>query len=264
MKRLFISGVLLLSAQCVNAASSCDINAIVQHAWPDATSTPQGIITKDNQVITTSANSPQSAICKVWPAQPELTLAAVPLMSQQYTDYDHSGDLELLVLDSATLNVKQRLNLPSRMDDDAFRITGITLDTARWKVKPNQTAFGLHIMRNGSSRVNPMSEDALSLFVIEDNQLRTILNGIVLENSSGEWDGNCAGTFNDVKRTLALEPGSQKGYANIRLTEKNVASTTHTDANGECVSKDKPGKTTTLLRYDGKHYVVPKSLMPLE
>lgn len=36
----------------------------------------------------------------------------------------------------------------------------------------------------------------------------------------------------------------------------------NTDANGECVSKDKPGKTTTLLRYDGKQYVVPKSLMP--
>ena len=34
--RLFISGMLLLSAQYVNAASNCDINAIVQHAWPDA------------------------------------------------------------------------------------------------------------------------------------------------------------------------------------------------------------------------------------
>lgn len=261
--RLFISGVLLLSAQAVNAASSCDINAIIQHAWPNATTTSQGTITQDNLVITTHGDSPKSAICRVWPAHPELTLAAVPLMSQQYSDYDNVGDLELLVLDSATLDVKQRLRLPERMSDDAIRITGLTLDTARWKVAPEQTAFGVRISRTGSSRVNPFSEDALMLFVIDNNQLRPILNGIVLENSSGEWDGNCEGTFSDSKRTLALDSGSQNGFADIRVTEKNVVSTTNTDANGECVSKDKPGKTTTLLRYDGKQYVVPKSLMPL-
>lgn len=46
--RLFISGVLLLSAQAANAASNCDINAIIQHAWPDARTMSQGTITQDN------------------------------------------------------------------------------------------------------------------------------------------------------------------------------------------------------------------------
>ena len=126
--RLFISGVLLLSAQAANAASNCDINAIIQHAWPDARTTSQGTITQDNRVITTHSDSPKSAICRIWPAHPELTLAAVPLMTQQYSDYDNVGDLELLVLDSTTLDVKHRLRLPERMSDDAIRITGLTLD----------------------------------------------------------------------------------------------------------------------------------------
>nr|WP_287858822.1 hypothetical protein [Klebsiella sp.] len=262
--RLFISGILLLLAQHTNAASSCDIRAIVQQVWPDAKPTAEGMITHRNQAIDISGNSPQSAICRVWPAHPELTLAAVPLMSQEQSDYGHTGDVEMLVLDSATLKVKQRLQLAGRMNDDAFRITGIALDTARWKVAPNQTAFGLHIARSGSSRVNPFSEDALSLYVIENNQLRTLLEGILLEESSGEWDGNCAGEFNDIKRTLSIDTSSHNGYADIRVSEKSVASTAYFDANDECTSKDKPGKASWILRYDGKQYAVPKKLTPLE
>lgn len=262
--RLSISGMLLLSAQYVNAASNCDINAIVQHAWPDAKPTAEGkLLTQHNQVIEITGNSPQSAICRVWPAHPELTLAAIPLMAQQYSDYDRIGDLELLVLDSTSLDVKQRLRLPERMNDDAIQITGLALDTARWKVTPDQTAFGLRVTRTGSSRVNPYSEDALSLFVIENNQLRAVLNGIVLENSTGEWDGNCVGTFHDIKRTLALAPDSHNGYTDIRVNEKNVESTAYTDANEQCASKDKPGKASWVLRYDGKQYAIPKELSPL-
>ncbi|MCC2944865.1 hypothetical protein [Citrobacter portucalensis] len=184
-------------------------------------------------------------------------------MAQQYSDYDRIGDLELLVLDSTSLDVKQRLHLPERMNDDAIQITGLALDTARWKVTPDQTAFGLRVTRTGSSRVNPFSEDALSLFVIENNQLRVVLNGIVLENSTGEWDGNCVGTFHDIKRTLALAPDSHNGYFDIRVNEKNVESTAYTDANEQCASKDKPGKASWVLRYDGKQYAIPKELSPL-
>lgn len=184
-------------------------------------------------------------------------------MAQQYSDYDRIGDLELLVLDSTNLDVKQRLRLPERMNDDAIQITGLALDTARWKVTPDQTAFGLRVARTGSSRINPFSEDALSLFVIENNQLRAVLNGIVLENSTGEWDGNCVGTFHDIKRTLALAPDSHNGYFDIRVNEKNVESTAYTDANEQCASKDKPGKASWVLRYDGKQYAIPKELSPL-
>ena len=262
--RLIISGILLMSAHLANAATSCDISAIIKHAWPDAKPTTAGVITPNKQVISLSGNSPQSAICRIWPAHPELTLAAVPLMSQEQTDYDNTGDLELLVLDSTTLNVKQRLLLPQRMNDDAFRITRISLDTARWKVTADQTAFGLHISRTGSSRVNPMSEDALSLHVIENNQLRTILKGIQLEDGGGEWDANCAGEFNDINRTLAIASSSNKGYADIYVSEKSVASTAYVGPNGECLTRDKPGKASWTLRYDGKQYVIPDKLVPLE
>lgn len=262
--RLLLSGILLFSAQCAYAADVCNISTIVQHAWPGATPTTDGFTTRDRQIITFDDASPQRAICRVWPARPELTLAAVPLMSDEQTDYDHTGDLELLVLDSATLAVRQRLHLPNRMSDDAFRITRLTLDTARWKVAPDQIAFGLHIVRDGSSRVNPFREDALSLYVIENNQLRTLLPGIILEDNSGEWDGMCAGEFNDIKRTLAIGASSHKGYADIRVSEKSVASTAYIDANGECTAKDKPGKASWTLHYDGNQYVVPKSLTPLE
>lgn len=261
--RLLISALLLFSVNYAHAADSCDISTIIKHAWPDAKSSSEGFLTANGQLIDIQGSSPQSAICRVWPAHPELTLAAVPLMSPEQTDYDHTGDLELLVLDSSSLEVKQRLNLPGRMSDDAFRITGLALDTARWKIAPDQTAFGLHVSRSGSSRVNPFSEDALSLYVIENDQLRILLEGIKLKESSGEWDGMCAGEFNDSKRFLAIDAASHNGYANIRVSEKSVDSTAYIDANGECTAKDKPGKASWLLRYNGKQYVVPEELTPL-
>ncbi|WP_058913092.1 hypothetical protein [Entomohabitans teleogrylli] len=259
--RLFISGILLLAAQWANA--SCNINAIVQHVWPDASLTAEGAITTDGLVIKTNGASPQSAICRVWPANPQLTLAAVPLMSQQQSDYDHTGSLQLLVLDSTTLEVKQRLHLANRMDDDAVRISSIAFDTARWKVAPNQTAFGLRIGRTGSSRVNPFSENVLSLYVIENHQLRTILEEVLVAESSGEWDGVCAGEFTDTERSLAMDSASHHGYAAIRVNERSVSSTAWIDASGECVTKDQPGKATWLLRYDGKQYRIPEKLQPL-
>ncbi|MTH46742.1 PA3715 family protein [Intestinirhabdus alba] len=262
--RLLISGIVLLTAQCASA-TDCRIDAIVKHVWPEATPTAEGVMTREGRLITTNGDTPQQAFCRVWPARPELTLAAVPLMVdlKEETENYHTGDLELLVLDSATLNVKQRLRLPDQMSDDVFRITRLTLDTARWKVSPDQLAFGLHIARSGSSRVNPFRESALSLYVIENNRLRRILKGILLEDGSGEWDGNCAGEFLDIKRTLAIAPVSHQGYADIRVSEKSVTSATYINADGECATKDTPGRASLTLRYNGKEYDVPARLVPL-
>lgn len=261
--RLFVSGILLLSSQFATAASNCDINAIVRHVWPEAKQTVEGLITQSNQIISTTGNTPQSAICRIWPAHPELTLAAVPLMSQEQDDDYHTGDLALLVLDSATLDIKQRLDLPERMSDDAFRITHIALDTARWRITPDQTAFGLRIDRSASSRVNPFHQATLSLYLIDHSRLRTILNGVVLEDSVGEWDGMCAGKFRETKRTLALDTASHHGYADIRVSEKSMLSTAYVDANNQCTEQSQSDKATWLLPYDSAQYTIPEKLVPL-
>lgn len=261
--RLLISGLILFMAQGAYAADSCNIDAIIKQAWPDAQSTAQGVVTPGKQLIKTQNESPFSAICRIWPAHPELTLAAVPLMELEQHDYDHTADLELLVLDTATLAVKQRLHLPERMNDDAFYISDLAIDTARWKIAPGQTAFGVRIQKRGSSRVNPMYEEALWLYTIDRGQLRMVLDGIVLQDNGGEWDGNCAGEFNDIKRTLAIDAAKHHGFSDIKVSEKNTASTSWLNDSDECTSKDTPTQASWTLQYDGQQYRVPAKLRPI-
>lgn len=106
---------------------------------------------------------PFAVICKIWPANPDLLLAAIPLMRDGPSrDFGHDGDLRILVLDRATLKVHEHLQLDGLMSDDAMRISDVSFDTARYDVAPGRRAFGLRISRTGSSRANPFSETSRS------------------------------------------------------------------------------------------------------
>lgn len=255
---------MLVSGWAQASGQVCDSGKIIAQAWPDAVSTADNSVNIGNATVTLAADTPRSIICKVWPARPELTLAAVPLMTTPADAEGYStGDLELLVLDSASLQVKQRLRLKNRMDDDAMYISDISLDTARWKVAPDQLAFGLRIAKSGSSRANPFHEEVLSLFITDNTRLRPILNGVVVTDSSGEWDGRCAGTFSDITRTLSLSDTARHDYADIIVSEKRSESVDSETA-GDCRSKETRHKASYRLSYNGNAYAVPENLKPLE
>lgn len=82
-------------------------------------------------------------VCKIWPAHDDLLLVSVPLIdSAQSSDGQHVGDIELLVLDGKSLQVRQRLLQPGLMNDDAIAIRKIAFDTGRYRLAPDVTAFG--------------------------------------------------------------------------------------------------------------------------
>ena len=242
---------------------ACDSKRIVTQAWPDATSITDESIRVADATVTLTANTPQSVLCKVWPAHPELMLAAVPLMTTPADVEGYStGDLELLVLDSATLQVKKRLRLRNRMDDDAISISSISFDTARWKVAADQLAFGLRVNKYGSSRANPFSEEALSLYVMDNNSLHSVLQGVVTVTTRGEWDGACTGNIADTTRTLSLSETSSYGYRDIIVNEKRLDSVSRGDIQN-CQAEETKSRASYRLRYDGKQYRVPEKLQPI-
>ncbi|MGE8590090.1 MAG: hypothetical protein ACN6OD_11955, partial [Alcaligenes sp.] len=140
--------------------------------------------------------APFAVACKAWPADPDLLLVAVPLM-QDTPDPEngHVGDLDVLVLDKQTLQVRQRRRLVGLMSDDAVRIAGLAFDTARYDVAADRRAFGIRIEREGASRANPFDETSLRLFTVHENELRLVLDGMIVNHSSGVWDTTCAGEF---------------------------------------------------------------------
>jgi len=260
----------LLGTQTASAGENgCEKNyaVIVGEAYPQAQRISDSEFTAEGAALFLAKDGaekgPYSLVCRVWPANPQLLLVAVPFI-REMSDMATTGELDVLVLDARTFKVQRRLRLQEAIDDDAFKIRTIAFDTARYQVAPGQMAFGIRIAKKGSSRVNPLDEVSLSLFVMDNEHLRPVLEGIVTDRYAGEWDGNCAGTVVTTKRVLAMGDKGARTYADIWATERTSVTTTMVDGKGECVehiSHNTPHRTPLI--FDGERYKVPQAMKPL-
>ncbi|MGE8686458.1 MAG: hypothetical protein ACN6PJ_04925 [Achromobacter sp.] len=262
---LLACGAAQASAECPEAAGIVSM-AYRGSTAPDA----QGHIRlPDGSGVIELSNAdygaPFSVTCKAWPANPDLLLAAVPLMQDGPDPNDgHEGDLDVLVLDRQTLQVRQQLRLPDLMSDDAVRITQVSFDTARYDVAPGQRAFGIRIDREGASRANPFAQTSLRLFTINGTELDLVLDGLIVNSSSGEWDTNCAGEFNERAVSLAMGGAQGQGYRDIIATESHSASRA-APQDGDCVERPiNKGRTRHTLRFDGEQYRIPGPLRAMD
>lgn len=202
----------------------------------------------------------RAAVCKVWPANEALTIAALPLSRPGNTDIQGTDDLEVLVADTATGAIVAHVFEKSALQFDAVAVRGLSIDTARYELTPQQRAFGIRVDYDNMSRASPYEAEALSLYVVEGATLRNVLGGLKVEESGGEWDENCAGTRHDTARTIAMGTADKSGYAALKVTTK-TATTVSTLTAGNCVDHTKPAKPSiTTLQYQNGRYDVPKGM----
>ncbi|WP_223416127.1 MULTISPECIES: hypothetical protein [unclassified Pseudomonas] len=207
------------------------------------------------------------SVCKDWPAYPGLTITALSQFESGYSasDYGPQGryDINLAVVSAGASKPLATYQQSAAFESDAIAFEDLQLDTARYKLTPDLRAFGVRATFNGSSRVNPVSEKLLSLYVKEGDRLRPVLDKLITYEYGGEWDGNCAGELYQHTRTLEIGKTSSQGYADLIV--KTVTTREVGKGEGEaCVAKtitDKPVLTT--LRYDGKSYVLPQGFKGL-
>ncbi|TJV42262.1 MAG: hypothetical protein E5Y02_15260 [Mesorhizobium sp.] len=251
------------------AADDCgDAAALVQQAYPKARKSADGAsftLDPHTSIVLLPQDDTPGVVCKVWPAHDDLLLASVPLMdSAKSSDDEHYGDIELLVVDRKTLQVRQRLLQLRLMNDDAIAIRKIEFDTGRYVLAPGVTAFGLRIDMANHSQPNPFSETDLRLYAIAGGALHAVLDGLVVANYGGEGDTNCAGSFHSSRVSLTMSPASHHGYHDIVVVERSDTDDPSVDKNGECQSHPgKPVNRTYRLRYDGGRYPVPDELKAL-
>jgi len=240
--RILVAAFMLLTPILANAACEEFLNTWTQKLHP-------------NRAIAS-----EYATCKLWPANPALTLAALPLPAKGSDPDTGTYDLEVLVADSDSGSIIAHSYQPSAITYDAMRLSGISLDTARYQLMPENRAFGVRISHSGSSRVNPYNTTSLSLYVIDGQRLRPVLDRLTVERSGGEWDGRCSGEFNSTSRAIDVGPAGADGYAALKILEKSKEST-NVLKNGNCSSKDSPGRrTSVVLQHRDGRYVVPKSM----
>lgn len=202
------------------------------------------------------------SVCKDWPAYPGMTLSAISKFEPDPV-YGKKGsvgsyDLALSVLSAEYSKPLAVYHKPSAFLSDAFALQGLEFDTARYKLTPELRAFGVRVIFKGSSRVNPMDETSLSLYVKEGDKLRPVLDRLIVYRYNGEWDGNCAGERASTIRTIEIGKTSSHGYADliVKSVTTGIVGKGQPEACDEQTTTSKPVLTT--LRYDGKSYVLPQ------
>jgi len=202
-------------------------------------------------------------LCKVWPAYDDQTIVATSTFKPDSADANNDGgnvDLELALIHSSSSKRLASYRKKDAYYSDAVAYEGLAIDTARYKLTPNDRAFGIRSSFEHSSSVSPYNKIELALYLKQGDALRPVLEGLVISKSTGEWDGNCAGQGESTQSTVDIGKTLHNGFADL-VVSSTVTVTENVVVDGECQDSSKTLKTTRVtLIYDGKHYVVPEAL----
>lgn len=175
------------------------------------------------------------AVCKDWPAYPGQSISAKATFERAVgSDVETSGfyDFDLSVVQDGQAGPIATLHQDSAFESNGVALYALTLDTARYAVAPEVRAFGVRTRFTNSSRLNPLDETQLTLYIREGETLRPVLQQLLVYQYGGEWDGDCEGERSEITRTVEIAKTSSHGYADliVRTRETGTSSVGKGDA----------------------------------
>lgn len=192
---------------------------------------------------------------KTLPHAQELVVIVIP----EYTwrsDVEELFDLRghIVVYDKRTKKI-HRYSLDetesSQWYSDPFQLSEITIDTAPYIIGTDQRAFGIRLRHHLMSRVNPYSQEILSLFLLDGEDLKPILMDFVTKMYTGETDANCSGEFKEESSILLMSGHtSGQAYANIVVKTSVIHSVNYVGESGECDETSSEMSYSRVLHYN--------------
>lgn len=205
--------------------------------------------------------------CKAWPAYPGRIVVVLPMPRTISGSGARMYDLEVLLVqrpDNGNTDrdrVTARLFQPDALEDDGLVIEDIRIDTARYALANDARAFGLRVRYRGGADGQRYASETLRLYLPQDRDLREVLSEIEINRDSGDWDAACTGQTEQLRTMLSTAHTSSEGFADLALARTVTRTRAHRQDDGACLDKPLPTQYSRLvLRYDGTHFGVPKSL----
>ncbi|RZL62628.1 MAG: hypothetical protein EOP81_15870 [Variovorax sp.] len=207
------------------------------------------------------------AACKAWPAYPGRIVVVLPMPRTISGSGARMYDLEVLLVqrpDNGNTDrdrVTARLFQPDALEDDGLVIEDIRIDTARYVLATDARAFGLRVRYRGGAGAHRFASETLRLYLPQEKDLREVLPEIEIDRDSGEWDAACNGQTEQLRTMLSTARTSSEGFADLALARTVTRTRAQRQDDGACLDKPSPAEySRALLRYDGAHFRVPKSL----
>ncbi|CAM3682965.1 hypothetical protein VA7868_04241 [Vibrio aerogenes CECT 7868] len=259
--------LLLLFSAASHAAGFCDhgvLNTLMK-AYPHAEMGDYGerlhLHDKRQRIVSLYDTVTQ---CKIWPARPELAIIAVKAdtaFNEEESREAIDADLELFIVSVKQNKILSHYTERGTLSSDAIYVSQIKLDTARYKLNENTTAFGVRILKSGSSSVNPFSMELLSLYFYDHQQVSRVMSYLKVSSDGGEYDGRCDGDFSSDKSVIMMGKNKQHDHFAPLIVKTTRQSYTTTMVQGECIQSNQPEqKLTHILRYRQGIYQVPDAI----
>jgi len=199
--------------------------------------------------------------CNVWPAFPS---QAISVKSTYVADSagDEAGafDLDLALVNASNAKPVATYHKPGAYNSDAVRLDDVRIDMARYRLTPDIRAFGLRAKFANNAKANPYEKTDLALYVREGDELRPVLEGLVVSKNHGELTNGCEGYTRKIRRTLEVGPSSHQGFADLIVTTSGTKTKT-TRSGNQCITTTTDLKKKQItLTYDGQQYSVPEDL----
>lgn len=197
--------------------------------------------------------------CVAWPANPKLTIAALPFDKQ-------SADLGVVVADSATGKVVAHGLNEDAIDRSSWRnLERLAIDVTPYPLDKNRTAFGVVAVNRDVDNASRTIEAVMSMYVIDGSRVQPILDRLLVYWRTGGIFYDCAGEVSEVKRKVAVGAGGAAGYPTLNASETSstYASPHKGQSADDCNVRAVDVKHGDYsIRYRNGRYEVPKALQP--
>lgn len=266
--KLFFAAALLLS----QSAFACvdKLPDILKRAYPNARPGP-GAADGDRSFTLPGTpirlvTVPEGVSCQVWTDKPELTLVAVTFEHLPKTALSSGGDLEILVVDSATGAIKQRLLEQGMMDSDAYKTTFGEFDTGDYSTAPDRPLFGVRTDQVADAYGRRSEIEMFTLYAFSGGKITRVLelqtgsnNEVTVDVPEGSANKAC-GERKEESTVISRSPTLSNGLNDLVVDlTKSTAKCMMVKGAEEWTTK-KSTTTQHVLQFDGKTYRVPASL----
>lgn len=196
---------------------------------------------------------------KVLPYAIDKTVLVIPkyikIEDDGYGNISFDLDAYIVIANTVTGEILYELYEPDAWTSDALRISSIEIDTRLYILNNTNRAFGVRVNYSGSSQVNPYNSTDFSLYIIEKNILKIVLENFRISEYHGEWDTRCTGKFEDINSVISIDKVQSNDFNNLIIKSITLETiSTPTPINDDCIEKIKTKVKFKKLRYDGVEY----------
>jgi hypothetical protein len=256
---LVVSGAVAFPAAAEESECPARLDAMIAAAYPDAEAGEYGRY----RLRDPDRRFHRSSIaCGPIPGAAGLMAVLVSIAHDEGSRFiENVGDLEVLVFEDGVAAPLHRIMEERLTSEDAYHVSGIEVDAARYELAGPAPVFGVLMKRENRARYNPSSVSTLRLYRIAEGKLEAILVNLAMRKYRAEWhDSTCEAEKEVTRREVIVGRQGAGGHADLTI----VGGMERTVTTG----RFEPCKEATevireehvVLTFDGKSYPVPETL----